>query len=161
MSDIIFLLDKIIEIEGAYVNNVADPGGQTKYGISKRSYPNIDIRTLTVDAAKEIYRRDFLVPANIAAIQDQDLAWSVFKSVVNRGVYQGIKDLQDACNRAGAGLVVDGISGVKTAEFLNAKPRLALALFKLKMAEVYTQICLVKKSQSVFLLGWLNRTLFL
>ena len=55
--------DRIIEFtlqeEGGYVNNPADPGGMTKYGISKRSYPNLDIANLTIDQAKAIYERDF------------------------------------------------------------------------------------------------------
>jgi|GEM_PF-992315 len=45
----------ILETEGGYVNNPADPGGETKYGISKRSFPNIDIPKLTLDQALNIY----------------------------------------------------------------------------------------------------------
>ena len=46
-------------IEGGYVNDPNDPGGETKYGISKRSYPSVDIRNLTKEQAKSIYFRDF------------------------------------------------------------------------------------------------------
>lgn len=51
--------DRLMGHEGGYVNNPADPGGETNWGISKRSYPNVDIRNLTRDQAKEIYRADF------------------------------------------------------------------------------------------------------
>ncbi len=33
---------RIIASEGGYTNNPADPGGETKFGISKRSYPDVD-----------------------------------------------------------------------------------------------------------------------
>lgn len=49
----------ILEKEGGYTNNPLDPGLETKYGISKRSYPDLDIKALTQRQAIEIYRRDF------------------------------------------------------------------------------------------------------
>ena len=55
--------DEIIEVvlhhEGGYVNDPKDPGGETNYGISKRAYPDVDIKNLTEDGAKDIYRRDY------------------------------------------------------------------------------------------------------
>jgi len=55
--------DKAFEIlighEGGYVNDVNDRGGETRYGISKRAYPHIDIANLTLAQAKEIYRTDY------------------------------------------------------------------------------------------------------
>ena len=35
--------------EGGYVNDPDDPGGETNYGISKRSYPDVDIANITID----------------------------------------------------------------------------------------------------------------
>ena len=49
----------IIELEQGYVNDPRDPGGETKYGISKRSYPNEDIKNLTIERAHDIYKQDF------------------------------------------------------------------------------------------------------
>lgn len=49
----------VIGEEGGYVNNASDPGGETKYGISKRAYPNEDIANLTIERAKQIYRSDY------------------------------------------------------------------------------------------------------
>ncbi len=45
--------------EGGYVDDPADPGGETNFGISKRSYPDLDIKALTRDEAIAIYYRDF------------------------------------------------------------------------------------------------------
>lgn len=52
-------IDFTLRWEGGYVNNPADPGGETKYGISKRSYPWLDIVNLTEEHARLIYYRDF------------------------------------------------------------------------------------------------------
>ena len=49
----------IFKWEGGYVNDGNDPGGETNYGISKRAYPNLDIKNLTKDEAKQIYYRDY------------------------------------------------------------------------------------------------------
>jgi len=54
--------------EGGYVNNPADPGGETKYGISKRSYPKLDIKGLTIAQAKHIYFTDFWTPIGCEAL---------------------------------------------------------------------------------------------
>ena len=50
---------RLIDSEGGLTDNPKDPGGLTKFGISQRSYPDIDIRNLTLDQAKAIYLRDF------------------------------------------------------------------------------------------------------
>lgn len=49
----------VFKWEGGYVNDPSDPGGETNFGISKRAYPNIDIKNLTRQAAQEIYQRDY------------------------------------------------------------------------------------------------------
>ncbi len=49
----------IFKWEGGYVNDGNDPGGETNFGISKRAYPNLDIKNLTKDEAKQIYYRDY------------------------------------------------------------------------------------------------------
>ena len=49
----------VIANEGEYVNDPQDPGGETKFGISKRSYPQLDIKNLTIDQAQNIYKTDF------------------------------------------------------------------------------------------------------
>ena len=42
--DVAGMIDRLIEREGGYVNHPRDPGGETKYGITKRTYPDLDIR---------------------------------------------------------------------------------------------------------------------
>lgn len=52
----------ILHLEKGYVNHPDDPGGETNFGISKRRYPNEDIRAMTAARATELYRRDFWLP---------------------------------------------------------------------------------------------------
>ncbi len=73
----------ILKIEGGYVNDPADAGGETNYGISKRSYPQEDIKGMTPARATEIYRRDFWLPECDAL--PWPLALYVFDVAVNSG----------------------------------------------------------------------------
>lgn len=45
----------VIGFEGGYSNDSNDPGGETKHGISKRYNPDVDIKNLTLEGAKQIY----------------------------------------------------------------------------------------------------------
>ena len=80
--DTAFLL--VIGVEGGYVNNPEDPGGETKYGISKRAYPDLDIRNLTLAAAKAIYLRDYWT-AHHCDQMEWGKALLVFDCAVNGG----------------------------------------------------------------------------
>lgn len=74
----------VLQMEGGYVNHPDDPGGETKYGISKRSYPNLDIKNLTESEAIAIYYEDFWVPVT-QVVADLKLRMMVFDSAVNHG----------------------------------------------------------------------------
>lgn len=51
--------DFVVAREGNYVNDPKDPGGETKYGISKRFNKDEDIKNLTRERAVEIYREKY------------------------------------------------------------------------------------------------------
>lgn len=96
--------EKLIGHEGGYVCNPADPGGETRYGISKRSYPLEDIKGMTLDRAKEIYRRDFWDKCQADELADE-VRFDVFDAAVNSGVKQSIKWLQRAVNTTDDGVL--------------------------------------------------------
>ena len=101
MVDFEKAFERLIGHEGGYTNNPADPGGETQWGISKRSYPHVDIRALTRDDAKAIYLRDFwalLGPAAPAAVKFQ-----VFDFAVNSGISTALRKLQAAIGVADDG----------------------------------------------------------
>jgi lysozyme family protein len=91
---------RLISSEGEYVNDPADPGGETKFGISKRSYPNVDIKSLTLEGAKDIYRRDFW---NVLSTTHSAVKFQAFDFAVNSGIQTAIRKLQVAVKVADDG----------------------------------------------------------
>jgi len=115
-------LDEMFPNEGGYVNDPDDPGGETKFGISKRSYPNEDIAGLTVDRAAEIYERDYWRP--FLGVVNPRIKIELFDTAVNAGVGSAVRIAQRACNvlRNGSrsvGLAVDGNLGPNTLAEIN------------------------------------------
>ncbi len=75
----------VLEFEGGYSNDPDDPGGETKWGISKRAYPNVDILNLTPEQALEIYSRDYWDALDCDSYSYPN-AISIFDTAVNCGV---------------------------------------------------------------------------
>src|SRR3990167_8279839 len=84
-SDFDISFDWILQAEGGYGYDPNDPGGETKYGISKRAYPDVDIVNLTEAQAKEIYRRDYWQKAGCEN-HKWPLNICIFDMAVNQGV---------------------------------------------------------------------------
>ena len=91
----------VIQNEGDYVFDKNDPGGETKFGISKRSYPALNIRDLTVEDAKKIYYRDFWQKGRFEEIWDDLVATQVFDLSVNLGIRTAVIILQRALRSVG------------------------------------------------------------
>ncbi len=108
--------ERLIGHEGGYVDHRADPGGETKFGITKRSYPGEDIAGLTLERAKLIYRRDFWGPAGCDAVPEA-LRFDLFDMAVNAGVRKAVQTLQRA-----VGEVEDGILGPRTLQAISSMP---------------------------------------
>ncbi len=147
-------LEKVLAHEGGYVNDPDDPGGETKFGISKRSYSNLNIKDLTREQAAEIYYRDFWVRPRIDRIQDERLAAKVFDLGVNMGTGRSIKLLQQAANSLDCELAVDGILGPATLGAVNGYryPRALLCALVIEAGQYYRSLRKPK-----YLAGWLNR----
>lgn len=63
--------------------------GCTKYGIATNTYPNLDIRNLTLKRAGELYERDFWNPIRLSEFESQGLATEIFDTSINCGIYAG------------------------------------------------------------------------
>ncbi len=94
--------DRLMGSEGGYVNNPADPGGETQWGISRRSYPTVNIRELTRDGARAIYLRDFWQRVNADRLPD-GVAFQIFDFAVNSGIETAVRYLQRALGVADDG----------------------------------------------------------
>lgn len=95
-------IERVLGQEGGYVNRADDPGGETNWGVSKRSYPELDIKNLSRAAAIEIYRRDFWDANRLdefpAAVQ-----FNMLDMAVNSGMGNATRTLQKALGVADDG----------------------------------------------------------
>lgn len=94
----------VIEDEGGYVNHPNDPGGETKFGISKRSYPDLDIANLTEEDAAEIYKRDFWDRNEVEELPPH-VRYIYFDMTVNHGPRNAARILQRAAKVKDDGMV--------------------------------------------------------
>jgi lysozyme family protein len=148
-------LQRVLRWEGGLVDDPNDPGGLTKFGISQRSYPQLDIRTLTLDQAGHIYRRDYWDGVGGTFFVDQRLAAAVFDAAVNHGVMRASKMLQLI-----VGTEPDGIVGPITLRAVNSSNADDVRLrFLLKRIDFMTDIVQRNWTQRRFLVGWINRVM--
>lgn len=108
--------EKLIGHEGGYALDRRDPGGETKYGISRASYPGEDIPGMTLERARAIYLRDYWGPAGCDAMP-AGARLQVFDTAVNSGVKAAIRMTQRA-----VGVTDDGILGPHTLQALQSMP---------------------------------------
>lgn len=158
MSNFDEAIKTVLRHEGGYVNNPADPGGETKYGISKRSYPNLDIKNLTSERAAAIYKADWWDRFRYETIDDQRVATKIFDMSVNMGSKQAHKLLQRAVNAAGGSIEVDGMIGPQTLAAVNAVPACCvMSALKAEQAAYYRLIIEKNSALKTFEKGWMIR----
>ena len=174
------MIDNIIEVEGGYVNDPADRGGETKYGITiatARAYGYRGaMRDLPRVTAFDIYLNDYYLGPHFDWIAQRDarLAEELTDTGVNMGQTWGVRFLQRALNAFNDGaalypdLAEDGFIGRKTLSALDAylahrgsQGRLVLlGLVDSLQAARYIDLTLARPSNERFAYGWIaNRTL--
>lgn len=99
------VFDRTMGQEGNYVNDPNDPGGETKFGISKREYPKLIIKELTREDAFNIYKKDFwdVIDGNNLP---GSVGYQLFDFAINSGIRTSIRYLQRAL-----GIADDGYFG--------------------------------------------------
>ena len=159
--------DKMIRNEGGFklTHIEGDCGGQTYAGIARNSHPNwpgwrfVDANDLTrvelTQSVRDFYRSEFWNRIAGDAITQQSIAEMLFDFAVNAGSGTAAKLAQIV-----VGVVPDGGIGPKTLAALNGcDPELFALKYALAKVSRYAEICNRDRSQSKFLLGWINRTL--
>ncbi len=147
MGSFNFAFAKVVSIEGGFVNDPQDPGGATKFGISQRSYPNVDIKNLTLGQAKAIYRRDYWDAVCGDNLPDP-LSHFVFDAAVNQGVSAAIAMMQTALR-----VDADGVIGAHTLAAAKASDNGVCARFMTLRAMKYIHTSNFDR----FGFGWFNR----
>jgi lysozyme family protein len=140
--------ERLVGHEGGYVNDPRDAGQETKYGISRRSYPGEMIRTMTLDRAKEIYLRDYWGPAGCDTVPDA-IKFDLFDMAVNSGVGTAIKTLQRT-----VGVDDDGKLGPVTLQAVASMPPLR---FIARFNGARLQFMSALPAWPAFGRGWANR----
>jgi lysozyme family protein len=149
----------VLRHEGGYVNDPKDAGGETKYGISKRTYPTLDIKNLTIDQATDIYYRDWWSHFCYNQIVDVSLATKIFDTSVNLGAGRTHKILQRCLKVNGfPDIVDDGNLGPKSISAVNScDPTNLLNSFRQAQANYYQAVVAAHPEDQKFLKGWLSR----
>lgn len=95
-------IERVLSHEGGYSNDPNDPGGETQWGISKRSYPALNIKALSRLGAIEIYKKDFWQRIHADELFD-GVAYQTLDFAINSGIETAVRYLQRALNVADDG----------------------------------------------------------
>jgi lysozyme family protein len=159
----------VLAHEGGFQNDPRDPGNWTggavgagacrgtKYGISAKSYPELDIANLGAADAGAIYRRDWWDRLGLARLP-APLAAKLLDAAVNLGPHPAIACLQHALNVQGGVIAEDGVLGPATVAAAQSIPAdAALAALRNALADHYRAIVARHPDRERFLAGWLAR----
>jgi lysozyme family protein len=146
----------ILQSEGGFVNNPADPGGATNLGITLstltafRGRPQTvdDVRALTVADVSPIYQANYW---NAARCGDcpAGVDLMVFDAAVNQGVRRAVRALQTV-----VGVTADGAVGPGTlAAIRAADPTATINAISANREAFYRSL----STFPTFGTGWLNR----
>ena len=149
MGDFHRCIDRILAEEGGLSDHPADPGGLTKYGISQRSYPTLDIAALTLADAQALYRRDYWQPLHGDSLPP-GLDLLLLDCAINQGVITAIQLLQQALR-----IQDDGLIGPKTLSAAAVAMPGLLDAFTAERALRYE----FNRNEAVFGRGWYRRLL--
>lgn len=145
---------KVVIAEGGskITDDPKDPGGLTKYGISQKAYPGLNIRALSESDAIAIYKRDYWdkilgdrLPYNVA--------YAIFNYAVNRGVTVAVQYAQKV-----VGVSQDGSMGPATLSAIIAKgEKEFLSQYLASAKQGYANLIALKPELAKFEKGWNNR----
>tara|TARA_R110000868_G_scaffold24557_2_gene96811 strand:+ start:329 stop:1348 length:1020 start_codon:yes stop_codon:yes gene_type:complete len=159
--------EEIIGVEGKYVNNPADKGGPTNWGITQKTLSGYlghsatiaEVQALSLDVAQKIYKRNYWDAMNLDLMESELIAGFLFDQGVNAGVTTIAKKFQTLLNSTGAKLTVDGNIGPATRLAMSKINELELANKFIQVAQDnYADIVARDSSQTVFIRGWINRS---
>ena len=148
------IIEKVLNHEGGYVDDPNDPGGETNFGISKRAYPSVDIKNLTKQGAKDIYKKDYWIKTKVESIPER-LRYIYFDMCVNMGMRRAVKTLQNAANNKNAYKIdIDGMLGPATMKALSNIENERVRSYRVMY---YADLINRKPDLEKFWFGWYRR----
>lgn len=162
----------ILRREGGFVNDAADPGGATNFGVSLRwlqaqglldeleqeegdvTHDAVQaVKLMTPDEAKAFYRKFWWDAYHYGNIIAQAVATKVFDMSVNLGAPRAHRLLQIAL-----AVPSDGVIGPATlAKANSANSILLINDLQQEQAGFYRDLVAKNPARQKFLAGWLNR----
>ena len=150
------IIEKVLEHEGGYVDDSDDLGGETNFGITKRFYPDVDIKNLTKEEAKDIYYQDYWLKNKVNKMPPE-LKYIYFDMCINMGKRTAVKILQRASNNKNSkDIEVDGGLGTNTFEAIQDLEVERVRAYRVKY---YVDLVNKKPEQEKFYFGWFRRSL--
>ena len=153
MSDKFFqFIERVLSLEGGYAHHPKDPGGETNWGVTKRTaqangYTG-SMRAMTRAQAIEIYRKAFWQRYHADKMPDS-IAFQFFDACINHGYGNAARMLQRAAN-----VPDDGVIGAVSLAAINKLPENDLLLrFNAERLVFYTKL----GTFTSFGKGWVRR----
>ena len=163
------MVETILHHEGGFVNDPADPGGATNFGVTIHTYSKWlgrkatvdEVRNMKLETAVEIYKQRYYYAPRINGLHE-DVQPLVFDMAINHGPRNAVRMLQRTVNLAGFGPIsVDGVIGPgtrgavdRTADAMGNYFVNAIVDERLKF---YNRIVERRPSSRKFLRGWTRR----
>src|ERR1017187_1693702 len=182
MADLNIALITLFKQEGLFSDDKNDPGGATNYGISLRWLKSIsaiddhgiltgdlnhdgfvnvaDIRSLTKQAAADLYKKYWWNQFGYGIITDQFIANKILSASVNMGGEQAARIAQRAVWSILDYKKIDddGVLGPKSFSMINVCPAAQLlSAIKSEMAAIYRMIIAHNPNSQEYANGWFNR----
>lgn len=154
-------VDKIIDREGGFVNDLHDRGGATKYGITQatlswhlgRPATVDDVKSMSIDTARSIYERRYILNPGFDKVPTGVLHSNLVDFGVMSGPMLAIVHLQEIL-----GVTADGVIGPETLGALSAASHtLVNKQLVIRRALMAARLCKKDPNQLRFLGGWLTR----
>lgn len=150
--------------EGGYVDDPADPGGATNFGITEKVYdawrtaqgqPTQDVRLISSQEVSAIYLQKYWTLAH-CDVMPAAMAVVTFDTAVNSGVEEAIILLQRA-----VGATADGVWGPMTATMVGKAGPKAFEDYLWLRADLDRGIAAAHPERQKFLPGWIRRIFLL
>ena len=167
MANVATALERTLGHEGGYVNNPADKGGETIWGITKATadangYKGA-MKDMTLAFAKTIYKKQYWDTLKLDEVNNQIIAEIAFDIGVNAGIGTAAKMLQEMVNfMSKDNIEIDGKIGPQTLGRINgiktkADNEEAVLLLSTLQGEHYLECMRNREANESFGRGWLIR----
>lgn len=165
----------VFAVEGGYVNNPADPGGETNHGVTAAVARNAGytgpMRELPKEFAQQIYARDYIERPNFHRVIE--LSPAVGEKLVDAGVNAGpgrsARWFQQSLNHLSRGgsdfprVMVDGQVGGQSLAAYQAlerkRGRVKACELTLKLLDVQQGAHYLSLGKPMFIVGWADNRL--